>query len=110
VSDAGHLDGDGVAEVVFGGTAVAQGHQPSWDPTLATCSDVYCHNADAQGTVPDPVWTDVGSVATCDACHGAPPTAPHPNNTNCGACHSTGGDEPLTVDDLVLHVNGWLQI
>lgn len=101
---AGHLDGDGQAEVVFGAAARANGVSPRWDGD--TCA-VYCHGETLPGgAAPRPVWTSVGTgQAGCGGCHGAPPPAPHPavaGNT-CAPCHP----EPRTGGQ---HLDGTLQV
>ncbi len=87
----GHLDGT-VADVRFGGTAVAGGAAPAWDRATATCASTYCHGATlAGGTNTAPVWTVVGQgQAACGSCHGLPPPPPHPvvaDLTGCATCH-----------------------
>jgi len=102
----GHIDGDGVAEVLFSGRAVTGGVSPDWNGT--TCTNVYCHGATLTGGVlTEPTWTTVdGSQDACGNCHGAPPPDPHPQDTNCGSCHPTiqpGTNHFLDPDS---HING----
>lgn len=80
VSDAGHLDSTPNAELLFAGVAVANGSTPSWNRDTQSCSDSWCHRA------PSPRWTD-GLGLSCTGCHGMPPSAPHPQLSNCAQCH-----------------------
>jgi len=102
----GHLDGDGVAEVLFSGRAVTAGASPQWNGT--TCTNSYCHGATLTGGAhTDPSWTVVdGSQDACGSCHGNPPPAPHVQDANCGTCHPTiqpGTNHFLDPDS---HING----
>jgi len=94
VGSHGHIDGLRPAELTFSGLAVADGATPSWDRSKATCSNVYCHGNGGHLSGTDallraPVWTLGTTQAFCGACHGAPPSAPHPRATfpNCAGCH-----------------------
>lgn len=103
-SDLSHVDG--TPAVVFGELARANGARPSWDRASASCT-AYCHGATLPGgTNTTPQWTTVdGTQAACGSCHGTPPPAPHPQNSNCNSCH------PGTVNaDGSLNVNGGLHI
>ena len=75
IGAAGHLDADGVAEVL-----PALG----WDRAAQTCTTSRCHR-DAR-----PRWTATGDV-TCGSCHGIPPASPPHlpamGLTDCAACH-----------------------
>ena len=101
----GHADAT-TATVTFTGLA-AQGvtPAPTWDRGQATCSNTYCHGATlAGGTNKTPVWTVTdGSQRACDACHGAPPPAPHVQNAACGECHSGYGAATVNA---ALHIDG----
>lgn len=104
--DSGHLDGDNVAELTFGGRATTGGASPDWNGT--TCSGSYCHGGTLPGgQLTEPTWTIVdGSQKACGSCHAAPPPAPHPDSTDCGTCHPTiepGTDHFL---DPASHING----
>ncbi|MEZ4363723.1 MAG: CxxxxCH/CxxCH domain-containing protein [Kofleriaceae bacterium] len=109
-SSIGHIDTPLPAELTFGNLA---GQGATWNGT--TCSNTYCHGAtlksgtgSAGGTATRPVWTIVdGSQSQCSSCHGAPPPAPHPVDTDCGKCHSTmtaGGG--LVITDPTRHIDG----
>jgi predicted CxxxxCH...CXXCH cytochrome family protein len=101
----GHIDSPLPAELRFGAIA---GPAASWSGT--TCSNVYCHGGTlgAGGAATRPVWTVVnGSQSQCDSCHGAPPPAPHPVDSDCGKCHDTmtpGGG--LVITDPARHIDG----
>jgi predicted CxxxxCH...CXXCH cytochrome family protein len=86
VSDPGHLDGDGIAEVTVEGT---------WDRNDASCSNTYCHGATLSGgSDKTPIWTMIdGTQSQCGSCHGAPPPAPHTSSMQCDGCHGPVGPE-----------------
>jgi predicted CxxxxCH...CXXCH cytochrome family protein len=97
----GHIDGDNKAEVTFGMIA-----KPAmWSGTTCTTQ---CHGTSAWGgTRPSPTWTLVdGSQSTCGSCHGTPPPAPHPADSNCASCHPTMEEGSLTFRDPGSHING----
>jgi predicted CxxxxCH...CXXCH cytochrome family protein len=105
VGSLGHIDGDGIAEVDFGGIATTDGAAGTWDGT--TCG-VYCHGDTLTGgSNATPEWTRVGSgEAACGTCHGLPPPAPHPPNARCADCHGAVVDANLDFVDPELHING----
>ncbi len=105
VGQAGHIDGDGVAEVTFGGRATSDGAAANWDG--AECS-AYCHGATLSGgSNTTPVWTAVGSgQAACGSCHGLPPGGGHPSGTECWLCHGAVVEQGLAFVDPSLHING----
>ena len=114
----GHADG--IAAVTFGTLSAAGGAQPQWQLGSATCSGAYCHGATLQdqtsGVQQAPKWTQVdGTFSSCgQACHGAPPAAPHPNNPDCAQCHGAviASFNPLTQtavwQDATRHIDGKL--
>jgi predicted CxxxxCH...CXXCH cytochrome family protein len=114
VFDPGHLDTPPPAEVVFNGAAVAFGGTPSY--AGGTCQGTSCHGGAfpaghaSGGSNTTPLWTLVdGTQATCGACHGLPPPAPHPRgdlNPTCGACHENIAPDNLTFLRPELHVDG----
>ena len=128
IGDPGHiLNADGTrdplpAEVIF--TGLGAGAQ--WDHDTATCSSSYCHgdtlkNVDpntgaiaggAGGAVTKPIWTTVdGSQSACGSCHGLPPPAPHPQNTDCGTCHPTmNPGQGMTIAFPELHIDGIVEV
>ena len=105
----GHANGT-TADVVLAGLAV-QGitGTATWTRSSATCSNTYCHGATlAGGTRTSPVWTTAdGTMRACNACHGAPPPAPHTSATNCDACHP--GYSGTTVNPTT-HIDGTVQV
>ncbi|MCA9552844.1 MAG: hypothetical protein KC933_22610 [Myxococcales bacterium] len=108
VTSPGHLDGDGMAELNFGGLATHDGANASYNG--ATCT-AYCHGATlAGGTNTQPTWTSVGTgEAACGACHGLPPPAPHPANPQCDTCHGAVVNAQLQIIDTSLHINGTVE-
>ena len=106
----GHIDSPLPAEGIFGNIA---GSTATLNGT--TCSNNYCHGATltegggpAGGTATKPVWTVVnGSQSQCGSCHGLPPPAPHPVDSDCGKCHNTmtaGGG--MVITDPSRHIDG----
>jgi predicted CxxxxCH...CXXCH cytochrome family protein len=102
-----HIDGDPSPR--FGTLARTAGSTPTWDPATLSCATTYCHGGTLRGgSNTTPVWTRVdGTQAACGTCHSAPPPAPHPQATNCGACHE---GYSLTTVNAVLHVDGTVQV
>ena len=94
---------DGEAKTTFGSLATMDGATPTFDGT-STCANTYCHGATLGrgGTDHDPSWTNPTPV-TCTTCHGAPPPAPHPQDSDCIRCHP--GYTATTVRKWT-HVNG----
>jgi predicted CxxxxCH...CXXCH cytochrome family protein len=109
VGDPGHID-ESPAELTFGAVATAAGSQPLWDGD--TCSNTYCHGSTLDGgTATAPRWTLVdGSQAECGSCHSFPPPAPHPDDSNCGACHPTMQPNSMTFLDPASHIDGKLDV
>lgn len=106
VGSAGHMDGDGKAELMF--SAIA-GTGAMWNGTTCTTQ---CHGSAALGgSRPVPVWTTVdGTQSTCGSCHGAPPPAPHPADNNCAKCHPTMEEGSLTFRDPASHIDGKVDV
>ncbi len=110
VTDAAHVDGDGVAEVAFGSLATTGGAAAVYTRVSgisATCGSTYCHGRFTGGanggSGATPSWTSTAQV-TCTSCHGNPPsTDRHSTHTgsefSCSNCHRHGGFDPA-------HVNG----
>jgi predicted CxxxxCH...CXXCH cytochrome family protein len=98
ITDAAHVDGDGVAEVQLGTLARTGGAPATYartSATAATCASTYCHGrftggANATGTQPAMSWTSTTQVS-CTSCHGAPPSSgrhsKHSGEATCGDCH-----------------------
>ena len=111
---AGHIDSDLPAEVVFADMATANETSPTIEDT--TCSDVYCHGstlADPGDAVVEPEWELVagGEGIECGAaCHSAPPVGAHPDRDDCEACHGEviGADREFLAPEL--HINGTLEV
>ncbi len=102
VGDAGHLDA-APAEVPFGGLAVSGGATPAW--TGSTCTNTYCHAGRPGGRTPEPEWAG-DTDRSCQACHGAPPPSPHPQNSACETCHGAVAGPGFTLVDLTRHIDG----
>ena len=111
------------AEVEFTGL----GSGASWDHDAATCTNSYCHGdtlhqvdatgqtvAGAGGTITKPIWTTVdGSQSACGSCHGNPPPAPHPQNTDCGLCHQSMNPGDFAAGKISypeLHIDGKVEV
>jgi len=105
VGSPGHIDGDGKAEVKF---AMIAGTGATWNGTTCTTA---CHGSAAfGGAQPTPTWTRVdGTQATCGSCHGRPPPAPHPTDTNCASCHPMM-EVDGTFRDPASHINGTVDV
>jgi predicted CxxxxCH...CXXCH cytochrome family protein len=114
VNSVGHIDHPLPAYVIFSGRA---GTSPTWNGSQ--CSNVYCHGATltdgssgAGGTSTSPVWQKVdGSQAQCTSCHGFPPPAPHPADSDCGKCHlDVKPGANTTFLDSTKHIDGNLDV
>ena len=105
--DPGHNDTSLPAELTWGALASADGATPSWNGTTCT---TYCHGSTLPEGGTTPVWTQVdGSQAACGTCHGAPPAAPHPPQTDCSLCHP-GMGPAMTFVDETQHIDGTVQV
>lgn len=123
VLDAAHRDGDGRAEVTFGGLALARGVAPAYNPVTQSCM-TYCHGASlAGGELTQPRWSDAGeepcgndasgAPSDCNSCHGVPPSPPHFPNlelTQCHRCHTETVTPDGTIARRDLHVNGRVDV
>ena len=102
----GHVDSSLPAEVRLGVLAVSGQGTARYDADALTCSDTYCH-----GNGEPPVWTSPRSAAdACGSCHGLPPAAPHPQDSNCANCHGDVIDEEGEFVAPQLHVNGTVEV
>ncbi|MCA9665010.1 MAG: CxxxxCH/CxxCH domain-containing protein [Myxococcales bacterium] len=118
LDSAGHIDGDGVAEVVFGPIALGSLATPpaALTPTYNAanalrCANTWCHGRDGGGD-PAPTWTSTRRMV-CGSCHGLPPTTthsgqPHPPAalSECTNCHKSVIDSSGTIVSADKHVNG----
>jgi predicted CxxxxCH...CXXCH cytochrome family protein len=81
---------------------------PVYDPTTATCSQVYCHGdvlGSAGGATTKPRWIeDAPGPAPCSSCHGAPPPD-HAPVASCAGCHPSP-----TTPTTPTHVNGAIEL
>jgi predicted CxxxxCH...CXXCH cytochrome family protein len=109
--DPGHIDTPLPAEVEFSAVASAFGGTPVY--ANGTCSQVSCHGGKFPGTHRSggsnvsPVWTKVdGTQANCGSCHGLPPPAPHPYQSDCSSCHEDIAPDNVHFIHPELHVDG----
>jgi predicted CxxxxCH...CXXCH cytochrome family protein len=112
IDDTGHID-PLPADMWFGPLSMTGGLLPEWDRKEASCSATYCHGGDRAGAEhPAPVWTLVdGSQKTCASCHGAPPPAPHVQDTRCSRCHSlTVSFDGRIQTGNATHINGLVDV
>jgi predicted CxxxxCH...CXXCH cytochrome family protein len=124
----GHMDSDGIAEVILRNNAVLHGAgNASYSYADGSCSNTYCHgnftfykdSASAQnkfiyeadkitGTPVTVKWTDVGkNEAKCGSCHGLPP-AGHKwvPMSACYSCHGDVVDQYGNIINKEKHING----
>jgi predicted CxxxxCH...CXXCH cytochrome family protein len=109
ITDAAHIDGDGIAEVTFGALAKTGGAAAVYtrtSATQATCASTWCHGAFSGGANATMSWTTPGTLG-CASCHGAPPPAPHTTSTACGTCHA--GYTATSVNPAT-HLNGVVDV
>jgi predicted CxxxxCH...CXXCH cytochrome family protein len=117
VADAGHVDGNGIAEIAFGTIARTGNVTPTYtrtSATSATCASTYCHgrfsggvNSGQGATVG---WTSTTQVG-CTSCHGRPPsTGNHGDHSgrSCGDCHGVGYTTSAVVK--ATHIDGIEQV
>jgi predicted CxxxxCH...CXXCH cytochrome family protein len=103
----GHIDGDGKAELVFGGLAIARGATPRFEN--GRCSGTYCHGATlAGGSNPAPSWTDGPGAVACGTCH-AVPLSGHYGGASCHFCHGAVVDASRRILRPDLHPDGVVQ-
>lgn len=110
VGDEGHLDdGTPFAEVALTGVAASDGRAPTWDRDQRRCVDSWCHGPSTAGGA-SPLWTSTAGPLSCTGCHGNPPSAPHPQMTDCRICHApvSSSDGGIAMPDL--HVDGIVQV
>lgn len=132
--DPGHLDGDGVAEVVLGeglATVVTEGGArapaPEFSRADGTCASTYCHgdwgllksmSSEAwnysgekiEGSAAAPSWSDPASGA-CGTCHDLPPAGHEPADLDdCALCHKWVVDDAGAIVDPARHANGRVNV
>ena len=98
LADAAHVDGDGIAEVVFGAVARTGGAAATYtraSDTSASCAATYCHGAFSGGLSATMEWTSTAQVG-CTSCHGSPPPAPHPARAGYADRSTHGYEANLT--------------
>ncbi|MBI5443728.1 MAG: CxxxxCH/CxxCH domain-containing protein [Deltaproteobacteria bacterium] len=117
VTDADHVDGNGTAEVTFGGLARTGSVTPTYtrsSATSASCASTYCHGNFSGGSTATVTWTS-SATSTCTSCHGNPPaTGEHSKHVSgegiaCSTCHGTGYARTGTSTGTVAkatHVDG----
>jgi predicted CxxxxCH...CXXCH cytochrome family protein len=109
VDDFAHADGL-PAEVELGGVARTSEREPSWDRSSASCGDSWCHGPGLERGAVSPAWTSTAPLRCAD-CHGMPPRSPHPQISDCSACH---GDivapDDATIIDRQRHVDGIVDV
>jgi predicted CxxxxCH...CXXCH cytochrome family protein len=112
ITDAAHIDGNGIAEIAFGGIATTGGTRPTYtraSATSASCAATYCHGGYTGGAAATMSWTSTTQVS-CTSCHGLPPsTGRHGNHSSrdCGDCHP--GYTRTSVNQAT-HINGTKQV
>jgi len=102
----GHVDDERPADVTLSGLATLWGEASYGTGTCTT----YCHGSFFRvNAAPSPEWTAGEGGLACDGCHGLPPAAPHPDDTQCGRCHI----DAVALDGTILlpsfHIDGVLQ-
>lgn len=133
---AGHLDGDGQADVVFqgplGSIATEGGaRQPAvtaaYSAQTISCANTYCHGnwgllrsassydfiyaaEKMEGNNDSPSWVDPNAAA-CGTCHDLPPTGHNPFGIQaCSNCHSSVIDREGNIIDASKHINGKVNV
>jgi predicted CxxxxCH...CXXCH cytochrome family protein len=113
VTDRGHLDiGDeDPADVHFGPRASARDRHPTYEN--GTCRVVACHGAGLVDGIERALRWDDRPVQQCAGCHGMPPAAPHPQDSNCASviCHgaevgASSAGPTITPGGLARHIDG----
>ncbi len=116
---AGHIDGDGRAEVTFG----PLNPTATYNGATATCASLYCHG-NGSSTVGTMVWTD-DPILDCGSCHADffSPTrtdlramsGQHDRHVrrrgySCDTCHSANVDASGNILMLDRHVDGLVDV
>ncbi|KAA3632007.1 MAG: CxxxxCH/CxxCH domain-containing protein [Calditrichaeota bacterium] len=113
----GHLDGDLIPEVTFGGIA---GGSANWNRGAAQCTNTYCHGNFPRGYAANsPIWNSPNQ-SDCGTCH--PATGDYSSmsgrhylhiveeDIDCYRCHSTAVDDSRNIVGYDIHVNGVINI
>ena len=109
VEDPGHIEGL-PARVRLKGVATSAEHEPTWQRNARNCSDSWCHGPSPDSAKVSPSWTASGNLG-CTSCHGAPPPLPHPQSSQCSACHgATVGTDNQTIVDRARHIDGVVDV
>ncbi len=108
VNAPGHIDSDLPAEVILSGISTADDTTARYSSVTSSCSS-YCHgNTDENGVAV--AWYDTEVELGCASCHGYPPPAPHPEQTNCASCHGDVVHADGTFAQRSLHLNGQVDV
>jgi predicted CxxxxCH...CXXCH cytochrome family protein len=107
--DFAHADGL-PAEVELAGIAQTADRAPTWDRRSSSCADSWCHQPGGQRGAKSPAWTSTGTLGCAD-CHGLPPPSPHPQISDCSACHgAVVGEDDRTIVERQHHVDGVVDV
>lgn len=108
------VPGSPLASGGTGGTLQIPG--ATWNASALTCAGTYCHGGNNSpltgGNAVAPKWTKVdGTQTQCQSCHGMPPPAPHPADSDCGKCHPTmTAGNNTTVTYPAKHIDGSVDV
>lgn len=107
--DFSHADGL-PAEVELTGIAQTAKREPTWQRQSATCVDSWCHAPGEQRGGASPAWTSAAALGCVD-CHGLPPPSPHPQISDCSACHgNVVAPDDATLLEPERHVDGVVDV
>jgi predicted CxxxxCH...CXXCH cytochrome family protein len=121
-TDVGHVflaDGSpdpSPAEVTLGAEAARDTHPerrlgpPTFDGV--GCSNIYCHGdtlGDANASSRVFAWKATPTTATCNRCHGLPPST-HGQRAACVKCHQQTVDAANNIISRANHINGVVEI
>ncbi len=116
---AGHIDGDGRAEVSFGALNPAG----TYAPASGTCAELYCHG-NGSSLLGSKVWS-TDSTTDCGSCHAnfAPPdiadlqamSGKHDTHVrlqgySCDTCHGANVDATGNLRKLDRHIDGLVDV
>jgi len=104
----GHIDGDGVAEVIFGPI----NPEATYNPETAVCSNLWCHGNGASRFGSAQWDTDLSLV--CGSCHSMSGRALSGRHWHarygCHWCHDETVAPDNTIINLSLHANGEVDV